>query len=194
MKATFVSWDDINDEIVAVPTFPVCCIQMGKRRAVNISTTVYVWIYECFLVFLCFNSQNLPLLNRKTKSRKNTINRYINSHRRDLGITSSLFTAGVSLGKFAGTNNKLRWCDYFFAHLLPVHSEKGTLPPPYNTSCRSVSAWRKGFQTEDASLNSELSQSLLLTAPFAVAVQLHGCLRGCKWQVGEQVRYGIGSL
>lgn len=48
MKATFVSWDDINDEIVAVPTFPVCCIQMGKRRAVNISTTVYVWIYEYF--------------------------------------------------------------------------------------------------------------------------------------------------
>lgn len=110
-----------------------------------------------------------------------------------MGITPSLFTAGVSLGEYAGTNNKLRWCDYSFAHLLPVHSEKGTLPPPYNTSCRSVSALRKGFQTEDASLNSELSQSLLLTGPFAAPVQLHGRLQACRSQAGEQVGYGIGS-
>lgn len=93
-----------------------------------------------------------------------------------MGITSSLFTAGVSLGKYAGTNNKLRWCDYSFAHLLPVHSEKGTLPPPYNTSCHSVSTWRKAFQTQDASVSSEPPQSLLLTAPLL-------------WQFGSMAVY-----
>lgn len=98
--------------------------------------------------------------------KKNTIKSYVSPHRRDLGITSSLFTAGVSLGKYAGTNSKLRWCDYSFAHLLPVRSEKGTVPPPSNTSCRSVSTWRKTFQTEDASVSSEPPHSLWLTAPL----------------------------
>lgn len=113
-----------------------------------------------------------------------------------MGITSSLFTAGVSLGKYTGTNNKLRWCDYSFAHLLPVHSEKGTLPPPYNTYCRSVSTWRKAFQTEDASVSSEPPQSLLLTTSLlwqvfcmAVSEAADGRLEN-RYDMLQQVRNG----
>lgn len=42
--------------------------------------------------------------------------------------------------------------------------KKGTQPPPHSPSCRSVSTWRKGSQTEDVLLSSELSQGLLLTS------------------------------
>lgn len=184
-----VSWDDINDEIAAVPTFLVCCIQRGTRRGINITSTVYIWIHESFSYACSVLIGQIHLFQiDKPHLGKITVKSYVSPHRGDLGITSSLFTAGVSLGKYAGTNNKLRWCDYSFAHLLPVHSEKGTLPPPYNTSCRSVSTWRKAFQTEDASVSSEPP---IINCPFAVAVLLHGRIWGCRWQVGEQVWYVI---
>lgn len=90
----------------------------------------------------------------------------LNTERRLLRITSSLLTAPS--GKHAGRNNRRKIeCNNSHEHLLPVHSEKGTQPPPHSTSCRSASTWEKGFQTEDAPLSGELSQGLLLTGPLS---------------------------